>query len=182
MSKDHSIRGHLVYRMSLYATIADRNGKIFFQNRFGLSLREYRILGVISYAQPVSVMRLADECYLDKGQVSRVVAKLESEGHVQRHDDLDDPAARGGKIALTPSGKDLVEAALRYGDELNDRAQSVLTSDERVFFSNLLDRLLGQARAIHAEVHRGPRTAPDATDSVELTPAVHNQGLTGDKP
>lgn len=150
--KKRDLREHILYRMSLYSTIAERNGKVYFTKRFGLSLREYRILGVVSYMQPVSVMALSDECYLDKGQVSRVVSKLEAAGYVERNADAD-PSARGGKLALTATGSDLVEQGLAYSDDLHARAMSVLSPEERAAFSNSLDRLLGRIREIHSEVH-----------------------------
>jgi DNA-binding MarR family transcriptional regulator len=150
---DRDIRKHVVYRLSLYTTIADRNGKAYFQDRFGVTLREYRTLGVISYAEPISLMGLVDECYLDKGQLSRVVSKLLDDGFVQRVQD-DDPGARGGKLQLTHKGRKLVAAALKYGDELNDKATSVLTDTERRRFSGYLDRILAHAKTLHDEPHK----------------------------
>lgn len=160
MSKDTNIdeatrgdiRDHVVFRLALYTTIADRNGKVLFPDRFGLTLREYRILGVIGYAEPISLMDLADECYLDKGQVSRVVSKLSAEGQIVRiHDD--DVSARGGKLKLTDKGRALLDKALAYGQELNEKALSVLTDSERRLFSDWLDRILAHARSMYDETH-----------------------------
>ncbi|KWV48466.1 hypothetical protein AS156_18495 [Bradyrhizobium macuxiense] len=146
------IRDHFVFRLALYTTIADRNGKVLFPGRFGLTLREYRILGVIGYAEPISLMDLADECYLDKGQVSRVVAKLSDEGNIGRiHDE--DVSARGGKLKLTDKGRVLLGTALAYGQELNEKALSVLTDSERRLFSDWLDRILAHARNMYDETH-----------------------------
>lgn len=146
------IRSHFVYRLSLYTTIAERNGKVYFHERFGVTLREYRILAVIGYSQPVSLMQLAQECYLDKGQVSRVVSKLVDEKLVAREKDTD-PTARGGKLVLTETGQTLVNEALDYGDALNARAMSVLSPAEQQLFSEHLDRILAHARVMFEEAH-----------------------------
>jgi DNA-binding MarR family transcriptional regulator len=171
--KDLDIRSHVVYRLSLYTTIANRNGKAYFQDRFGITLTEYRILAVIGYAEPISLMGLVDECYLDKGQVSRVASKLEDEGFVRRVQD-DDAGARGGKLRLTRKGRTLLKAALDYGDELNARSISVLTDQERRQFSKYLDRILAHARTLHDQTHK--RSASD-----ELPPAVDDHGLARDE-
>jgi MarR family transcriptional regulator, organic hydroperoxide resistance regulator len=145
--KERDIRSHMVYRLSLFTTIADRNGKVFFHERFGVSLREYRTLGVIGYTAPVSLMELVSECYLDKGQVSRVVAKLIDEGFVCRTNE-GEPDGRGGKINLTEKGRTLLDEALRYGEDLNAKAFSVLSEGEKHVFSEYLDRILVHARML----------------------------------
>lgn len=151
-SAQRDIRSHFVYRLSLYTTIAERNGKVYFHDRFGVTLREYRTLAVIGYMQPVSLMRLVQECYLDKGQVSRVVSKLTADGLVTREKD-EDPTARGGKIYLTEAGSELLEQVLSYGDALNDQAMSVLSPAERQLFSEHLDRVLAHAKKMFDDTH-----------------------------
>jgi len=156
------IRQHLVYRMSLFTTIADRNGKVFFQRRFGLTTREYRILGVIGYMQPVGLTELAEECYLDKGQVSRLVGKLAADGLVERpHDSA--AAARSAQLHLTAKGSSLLSEALAYGDELNAQTVSMLTAAERDAFSEALDKITRMAKINFDRVHLG--TSAPAPDS-----------------
>lgn len=149
-TKGSDIRSHVVFRLSLFTTIADRNGKVYFHERFGLTTREYRILGVIGYCQPVTLMRLVAECYLDKGQVSRLVSTLVDAGLVTRSADAD-TGARGGVLSLSESGAALLDQALKYGDELNDRALSVLSYAERQLFSEHLDRILAHAKIMFDE-------------------------------
>lgn len=141
------IRDHVVFRLSLFTTIADRNGKVFFHDKFGISLREYRILAVIGYMEPVTMMGLVNECCLDKGQVSRIVSKLADADLVRRAMEPDHDA-RGGKLHLTDAGRTLLEAALQFGDDLNDQAMSVLSDGERLVFSEYLNRILAHARTL----------------------------------
>lgn len=145
------IRNHLLFRLSLYTTIAERNGKLYFQDRFGLTLREYRVLGVIGYAGPISVVGLANECFLDKGQVSRVSGKLVDAGYVCRRAEVGtggDVIDRGGQLCLTDEGRALLDQALDYGDMLNLRALSVLSEDEIAVFSENLERITARAKEL----------------------------------
>lgn len=141
----HDIRSHVVFRMSLFSTITDRGGKNSFQNAFGISLREYRILAVIAYMQPTSLGDLVNECFLDKGQVSRNVSKLVEDGLVTRHS-KGGPSDRGGQLRLTEGGEALYKKALELGDEFNDRLMSGLNTGQREALSQALDILVNNAR------------------------------------
>jgi DNA-binding MarR family transcriptional regulator len=141
----HDIRSHVVFRMSLFATITDRGGKNSFYNAFGLSLREYRILAVIAYMQPVSLGDLVDECFLDKGQVSRNVSKLVEDGLVTRSI-KGETSERGGQLHLTKAGEALYKKALKMGDVFNDHLMSGLNTEQREALSQALDILVENAR------------------------------------
>lgn len=141
----HDIRSHVVFRMSLFATITDRGGKTSFYDAFGLSLREYRILAVIAYMQPVSLGDLVEECFLDKGQVSRNVSKLAEDGLLVRTV-RGETSDRGGQLRLTEAGQALYENALKLGDEFNDRLMTGLTAEQRETLSQALDILVKNAR------------------------------------
>lgn len=139
----HDIRSHVVFRMALFTTITDRAGKHSFTQDFGLSLREYRILAVISYMQPVSLSDLVVETVLDAGQVSRNIGKLVKDGLVARKGG----AHRGGLLTLTEAGEALYRRALARGDALNDQIMADLSAEDREVLSRALDILLQTARA-----------------------------------
>lgn len=141
--------------MSLFSTITDRGGKNSFQNGFGISLREYRILAVIAYMQPTSLGDLVNECFLDKGQVSRNVSKLVEDGLVTR-DSKGAPSERGGQLRLTDAGEILYRKALALGDEFNDHLMTGLNTEQREALSQALDILLDNARDAFAwsEAHK----------------------------
>jgi DNA-binding MarR family transcriptional regulator len=150
------IRSLVLFRMSLLTTVTDRTGQIFFQRRFGISLREYRTIGVVGYAQPISVTELADECFLDKGQMSRIVLKLVESGYLKRTDETGKRTDRGGMLRLTPKGTELLRKGVKYGRELNAEALNVLSRKEIDEFSDYLDRLLVIAERRYVEAERNP--------------------------
>lgn len=157
----HDIRSHVVFRMSLFATITDRGGKNSFHDAFGLSLREYRILAVIAYMQPVSLGELVGECFLDKGQVSRNVSKLVEDDLVTRSI-KGETSERGGQLRLTEAGKALYKKALKRGDDFNDRLMSGLDTSQREALSEALDILVKNARDAFAwtQENKGEITKP----------------------
>jgi DNA-binding MarR family transcriptional regulator len=152
----NDIRRLVLYRMSAFATITDRTGQLFFQRKFGISLREYRMIGVVGYAQPISVLKLADECFLDKSQVSRTVLKLVEAGYITRTDGRGKPTNRGGTLRLSTRGAELLRQGLKYGQELNAEALNALSREEIEWFSNCLDRLLALAERRYAAAERDP--------------------------
>lgn len=154
VEKSDTIHQHIVFRMSLFTTIADRSGKLFFHNRFGITLREYRIMGVIDYSHPISVLELSKECFLDTGQVSRVVLKLVGAGYVDRIRN-GRKAERGGLLQLTAKGKQLLADALAYGDELNAQCCAVLSDEELELFSNALDKMIISAKNHYEQALKG---------------------------
>jgi DNA-binding MarR family transcriptional regulator len=149
--KPHDIRAHVVFRMSLFANMTDRSGRHSFAETFGLSLREYRILAVIAYLQPVSLSDLVAEICLDAGQVSRNVAKLVEDGLLTR----EGGAQRGGKLVLSKEGQDLYRAALARGDDLNEQMMEGLSAEERAVLSKALDQLVAKAREIISQTQQG---------------------------
>jgi DNA-binding MarR family transcriptional regulator len=152
----NDIRSLVLYRMSLFTTVTDRTGQLFFQRRFKISLREYRLIGVVGYAQPISVSKLADECFLDKTQVSRTVIKLINQGYLNRTDADGEKASRGGMLRLTPKGTELIRQGLKYGRELNTEALAALSATELLQFSDCLDRLLALAEERYVQARRSP--------------------------
>jgi DNA-binding MarR family transcriptional regulator len=152
--------------MALFTTVADRTGQMFFQRRFKISLREYRLIAVVGYTQPTSVLKLADECFLDKAQVSRTVLKLVDAGYLSRSAVSGENASRGGALKLTHKGTELLTQGLKYGRELNASALAILSSDELRLFSDCLDRLLALAKERYVKAKRNPSLLyPDPIDA-----------------
>ncbi|WP_076861031.1 MarR family winged helix-turn-helix transcriptional regulator [Bradyrhizobium mercantei] len=152
--------------MALFTTVADRTGQMFFQRRFKISLREYRLIGVVGYTQPTTVLKLADECFLDKAQVSRTVIKLVDAGYLSRSAADGKRASRGGALQLTRKGTELLGQGLKYGRELNTAALTILSDDELRLFSDCLDRLLALATTRYVQAKRNPSLLyPDPIDA-----------------
>jgi DNA-binding MarR family transcriptional regulator len=138
----------VTYRMSVlsgrWAVATER----FYRERFGLSLREWRVLGVMprqGSIGPVEIVRLTA---LDKAGVSRALAALERKGYVRRGGNADD--ARKVAATLTARGhallRRLVPAALARQASLT----AALSAAELDAFFALLEKLERRADALTA--------------------------------
>lgn len=155
-TEEHDLRDLVLYRMSLFSTVTDRAGQMFLQRRFGVSLREYRLIGIVGYAQPASVTDIAEEAFMDKSQVSKTAQKLIDEGLLCRVDRRGRIIESRGKLVLTRKGERLYKDAYAYAWELNREAMSSLSPEEHAQFSGYLDRILAHAYDRHDQVSSNP--------------------------
>ena len=102
------IRDVLMFRIARLATIGDRTGQSRVLREFGLSLGEWRVLGVICARPPATLADIAGELYLDKGQLSRTISSLIDNGLVahspsaqDRRQTLFEPTAKGRRLTLS---------------------------------------------------------------------------------
>lgn len=94
------------HQLSTLSEAVGRAVSQVYADRFGLTREEWRILAVLSEPREMKTREALDRSALDKMQVSRAVARLETRGLIEREDD---PADRRNKILrLTRTGRDLV--------------------------------------------------------------------------
>lgn len=112
-----------------------------------MSLREWRTLATIAYMENASTTSLARAGFLDKAQISRIVAKLVGEGLIQRIG----AESRGGVLQLTEKGKRQHKEGLLFAKHHNDRLLTPLSGDEVAQLWSLLDRLMVEAQRRYRE-------------------------------
>jgi DNA-binding MarR family transcriptional regulator len=88
---------------------------------------------------PLRLTALADICMLDASTVSRHVSGLEAAGHLARTGDPED--RRATRIAVTESGRALLQAALAARGRLMDDALAAWPAEDRAALATLLSRL-----------------------------------------
>jgi len=74
---------------------------------YDLSVTQCYALSFIVQSEPMMVSALADELFLDRSTVSRLVGSLVEKGYVRRAVDPDD--ARAARLKVTRKGRDLHE-------------------------------------------------------------------------
>jgi len=79
--------------------------------RHGLTVSEFEVLQRLSESPEghARMQELADSVHLSQSALSRLIGRLETDGHVSRS--LCDVDRRGIYACLTPSGRELVEQA-----------------------------------------------------------------------
>jgi len=146
------------YRFAAITTVNDRIGQFALSRKFGLSLRQWRTLGVLDYLEPCALTTLANESFLDKGQVSRVVAGLVADALVARLRVVTPDGGRGGLLRLTAKGRQLHNRILAYSHELNAFLVTALKPQEVEQLMSLLERVHGVVQQRYAEVQGSPKT------------------------
>jgi len=141
MKRDYTQRfGFLVNDVSkLYGEQFDRLAR----ERIGLSRAQCRVLGTLAMHgedQPLSQADLAERMDLSATAAGALCARLEAAGWIHRQPSPTD--RRVYEVRLDPSAEKALDAALTISDQVQARALSALSADERA----QLVSLLGKAR------------------------------------
>ncbi len=140
MSLDRSF----TYRLHLLSKLTDRVSQHAYREENGLSISDGRCLATIGSFEPLSIMDLALQANLNKGQASRAAQALVDLGYVSKEDRPDD--GRGVVLTLTPAGRGMWERTMDVIRQRNEQICSCLNPNERQTLSALLDRLIEHAR------------------------------------
>ena len=117
-----------------------------YERRHHLSLTEWRVMLTLASTPGLSAVDVSDLLGLDKMAVSRAVRGLEGRGRIERRPDPED--GRRARLTLTAEGWELYRAIAPSGRGREEALLSGLSSAERATLDRLLEKLLGQARAI----------------------------------
>lgn len=110
--------------------------------RFGLTVAQFEALAHIRNFEPITQSELAEGLTVSGGGISRMLARLESEGLISREQDW-----KTKHISLTPKGRELLERAFPSQQEqqaslFNDS----LSEDEKVQLHALMKKLYDTSR------------------------------------
>jgi len=133
------IRDLLTFRIAMLAAANDRMGQSWLQADFGLTILEWRILGLTQALGPVRFGQLARALLRDKGQLSRLVKALVARGLITARPDRADQ--RGTLLANTAKGRRLHDRVLARALERNQVIVSALSLEESETLFALLDKL-----------------------------------------
>jgi DNA-binding MarR family transcriptional regulator len=142
--KPRNIKELFLYRVNALASIYTRLTAIQNKRKFGLSMLDWRIIGLLAVFAPMSLNRVAQETNLDKGRASRAMAKLIMQGIVDRIPDESD--GRGVKLMLTAKGKTLYQKLFPSAVQRNQELLAVLSAAERKMVETSLSKLANRAQ------------------------------------
>lgn len=146
-----SIEDIVIFRMARFFAINERSGHRWTQNEFGLSIGEWRLLGLIYAYAPVRASDLAGVLFMDKSQLSRLIKALQARDLIRSETDRDD--ARATALSLTEQGEALHDQMFTHALLRNERVLEPLTHEEvRIF-----DRLLGKLTDHSLDLLNNPR-------------------------
>lgn len=133
---------HLPFRLSQVARMLSIGASRLFQKRFGLGIREWRVIAILGDVGPISAADMVGPAAFDKATVSRAISTLERRGIVKRLPDGRD--GRKQLVHLTQKGADMHDRMVPLSRMRARVLESVLTKEERAQLFVILDKLTGQ--------------------------------------
>jgi DNA-binding MarR family transcriptional regulator len=141
----------LFYRLSRVAATAGSMVIRLCEGQYGITRREWRLLGRLVMHDKLTPTALADKAQLDKAQTSKAITSLVKKNLVERHAKTSD--RRYAELCLTDAGRALYVELMPQVRQLNLQLLDVLQADEVELLDGLLDRLQSRAQTLVAQHH-----------------------------
>lgn len=151
---------HLPYQLVHVSQLLHLGVSRLFQSRFGLGIREWRVLAILGYYGPLNASDLVGRAASDKATVSRAVSQLEKNGYVTRVAHPSD--ARRRLIHLTEAGADLHDRVAPISRLRRRVLEAALTGEERDALAVILDKLRAQLEWLNEEEANDMAGGPEA--------------------
>ena len=146
MKEELILEDFLPYRLSVLShTISTTIAKVY-EQRFGLSIPEWRVIAILGRFPGLSAVEVADRTMMDKVAVSRAVTKLIKNGRIDRQ--FADADRRRSILNLSEEGRqvhnEVAPLALAFERDL---LHGISDADYKQF-NMVLERLLAKARLL----------------------------------
>src|SRR3954467_4414241 len=141
------LEDYLPYRLSVLSNLVSRTLARLYEQRFGLTVAEWRIMAVLARFGPLSANAVCDRTAMDKVQVSRAVARAVDNGLVDRGVDALD--RRRSVLTLTSKGRGIHDQIVPLAVNLQATLLGPLSGEENCRLNDMLTRLYSRARELH---------------------------------
>ena len=140
---------YLPYRLSVASNRTSALVSRSYQDRFDITLWEWRILAVLGNVEPKTAQKLVEATAMDKVTVSRAVRGLDEKGFVSRTRHKTD--GRSTHIRLTAKGREIYETVAPVALTFEKILLEDMTPDEVAMLKSLLIRIQARAEALLSE-------------------------------
>lgn len=137
------LQDFLPYRLSVLAETVSAIFARRYEERFGLSIPEWRVMAVLGEASPRSTQQVIDRTGMDRVRVSRAVIRLSDKGLLHRHPQANDQRAH--MLSLSPGGRKMHGRIVPLAQDMQCRLAGALSAVERTRFERILAKLLAEA-------------------------------------
>jgi DNA-binding MarR family transcriptional regulator len=134
-----AITDALSFRVARFNRLIERMGGMNFQSRLGITLNEWRVIGITEALGAATVSDVRKMLVMDKGQMSRITSGLVERGYIASQPSQGD--RRVITLALTEQGRALHADVLAEATLRNEYMSNCFTSEECAEFLRLLDKL-----------------------------------------
>lgn len=120
------------------------------EGQYGVSRREWALLGLLAVRGAQAPSEIADQCHLDRTRVSRAITRLTAKGLIRRQ--TLDGDRRRASVALTPAGQALYRQLFDEVAAINRQLVETLSDGELATLDTLLTALTEQAVRVKRQV------------------------------
>jgi len=146
MNDELILEDFLPYRLSVTSHSVSTNIARVYEERFGVSIPEWRVIAILGRYPGLSAVEVADRTFMDKVAVSRAVSKLIKNGRIDRQ--FADADRRRSILNLSDEGRkvhnEIAPLALRFEREL----LKDISAEDYATFTAILDQLRDKATEI----------------------------------
>lgn len=139
----------LPYRLNVLAKRISKELARRYQDQFGISIPEWRVIAILGRQQPLSSNDICDRSQMDKAKVSRAVAGLVERGLLARAVHPDDQ--RLLRLSFTAEGRALYDRVAPLALEWERQLLDCLTDPDRAALSALIGKLEGRLNEMAGE-------------------------------
>lgn len=129
----------LPYRLSVLSNTVSQAIAQIYEERFGLSVTEWRAMAVLGRYSGISAREVAMRTAMDKVAVSRAVARLMEKGLIER--DTAEHDRRQSVLQLSSGGWAIYDQVAPLALEHEQRLLAHLDADEKRWLARILDKL-----------------------------------------
>lgn len=156
-------------RLHNLAGLSAASASLRVQRKFGLTLLEWRSIGMLGAHAPLSLKELARRAALDKSYASRTVSGLIERGLIVS--ERSDTDARAVLLSLTKAGDALYRKVIVDANARNERLLRPLDADQRKQLMDMLSMITASARDVLDEEKRAAAGEDIEEDTVPMPPA-----------
>jgi len=146
MKDELILEDFLPYRLSITSHTVSTNIARVYEDRFGVSVPEWRVIAVLGRYPGLSAVEVADRTLMDKVAVSRAVTKLIKTGRIDR--EFADADRRRSILNLSEEGKKVHNEIAPLALEFEQQLVQNISEDDYKNFNSILEQLLDKARLL----------------------------------
>ncbi len=138
----------LPYRLSVLTNTVSRALSRVYQDRFGLSIPQWRVMAALGRFPGLSANEVAEKTAMDKVTVSRAVSGMLDRDLLTRETDSTD--RRRASLRLSPAGMAIYAEIVPVARDYEQRLAGVLSETEKEALDSLLDKLTDRSHDLAA--------------------------------
>lgn len=120
------------------------------EGSYGITRREWRLIGLLAEGGPMQPSQLAEQAQLDRTRTSRAITSLAAKQLIQRQSQAGD--ARRAVLQLSDTGRSLYAQLMPQVQAINLQLMGALPPDELEVLARAFERLQRKASEMNAEM------------------------------